>query len=118
MPAIYLPRQLLASQAVSASATRRGTPKTSLWRDESSTSANHVANHQPSCPNGPPPNHGSSNTPQCFCRIARTPSQNRDHGGQQRSEERRVGKECVCTGRSRWTPDQSTKNKKNIRQRI
>src|SRR3546814_14674628 len=26
-----------------------------------------------------------------------------DPGGQERSEERRVGKECVSTGRSRWT---------------
>src|SRR3546814_17918712 len=25
--------------------------------------------------------------------------------GDQRSEERRVGKECVSTGRSRWSPD-------------
>src|SRR3546814_17828553 len=28
-----------------------------------------------------------------------------------RSEERRVGKECVSTCRSRWSPDHSTKNK-------
>src|SRR3546814_14938082 len=27
-----------------------------------------------------------------------------------RSEERRVGKECVSTGRSRWSPDHYTKN--------
>src|SRR3546814_9791715 len=27
-----------------------------------------------------------------------------DHGGQARSEERRVGKECVSTCRSRWSP--------------
>src|SRR3546814_18321591 len=26
-------------------------------------------------------------------------------GGEQRSEERRVGKECVSTCRSRWSPD-------------
>src|SRR3546814_14740082 len=26
-------------------------------------------------------------------------------GGKRRSEERRVGKECVSTGRSRWWPD-------------
>src|SRR3546814_19655754 len=26
-----------------------------------------------------------------------------------RSEERRVGKECVCTCRSRWSPDHETK---------
>src|SRR3546814_15126217 len=29
-----------------------------------------------------------------------------------RSEERRVGKECVCTGRSRWSPYHSKKKKK------
>ena len=26
------------------------------------------------------------------------------HGGQYRSEERRVGKECYCVCRSRWSP--------------
>src|SRR3546814_20402425 len=31
-----------------------------------------------------------------------------------RSEERRVGKECVSTWRSRWTPDHSKKNKLNL----
>src|SRR3546814_11107095 len=35
------------------------------------------------------------------------PEQNR-----KRSEERRVGKECVSTCRSRWSPDQLTKKKK------
>src|SRR3546814_11340593 len=30
-----------------------------------------------------------------------------------RSEERRVGKECVRTCRPRWCPDQKNKNKKN-----
>src|SRR3546814_20000181 len=30
---------------------------------------------------------------------------NRRHAGQQRSEERRVGTECVSTCRSRWSPD-------------
>src|SRR3546814_11416954 len=30
------------------------------------------------------------------------------------SEERRVGKECVSTCRSRWSPDDSKKTKKNI----
>src|SRR3546814_15799256 len=29
-----------------------------------------------------------------------------------RSEERRVGKACVSTGRTRWSPTNSTKNKK------
>src|SRR3546814_14236368 len=29
-----------------------------------------------------------------------------------RSEERRVGKECVSTGRSRWSPEQYKKKKK------
>src|SRR3546814_17484032 len=32
--------------------------------------------------------------------------------GQDRSEERRVGKECVSTCRSRWSPDPSTKKTK------
>src|SRR3546814_19111966 len=31
-----------------------------------------------------------------------------------RSEERRVGKECVSTGRSRWSPVHSKKTNKNI----
>src|SRR3546814_10110833 len=31
--------------------------------------------------------------------------------GMYRSEERRVGKECVSTGRSRWAPYHSKKNK-------
>src|SRR3546814_12633130 len=31
-----------------------------------------------------------------------------------RSEERRVGKECVRTGRSWWSPDHEKKNKKTI----
>src|SRR3546814_11491003 len=30
-------------------------------------------------------------------------------GREHRSEERRVGKECVSTCRSRWSPEQSTK---------
>src|SRR3546814_16362095 len=29
-----------------------------------------------------------------------------------RSEERRVGKECVSTGRFRWSPDNSKKNRR------
>src|SRR3546814_12671934 len=32
-----------------------------------------------------------------------------------RSEERRVGKECVSTGRTRWSPDDSKKKKKTMR---
>src|SRR3546814_16862838 len=32
-----------------------------------------------------------------------------------RSEERRVGKECVSTCRSRWSPDHYTKNKDVIK---
>src|SRR3546814_418211 len=32
-------------------------------------------------------------------------------GGAIRSEERRVGKECVSTGRSRWSPDNKKKKK-------
>src|SRR3546814_13230990 len=35
--------------------------------------------------------------------------------GQTRSEERRVGKECVRTCRSRWTPYHSKKNNKNTK---
>src|SRR3546814_12690048 len=34
--------------------------------------------------------------------------------GAQRSEERRVGKECVSTCRSRWSPYHYTKNKKRL----
>src|SRR3546814_17274715 len=32
-----------------------------------------------------------------------------------RSEERRVGKECVSTGRSRWAPDPSKKKRKTFK---
>src|SRR3546814_19479724 len=32
-------------------------------------------------------------------------------GGDERSEERRVGKECVSTGRSRWSPYNETKKR-------
>src|SRR3546814_11345560 len=35
-----------------------------------------------------------------------------------RSEERRVGKECVSTCRSRWSPYHLKKNKMNIKMRI
>src|SRR3546814_13980215 len=35
----------------------------------------------------------------------------RDHSDAQRSEERRVGKECVSTCRSRWSPYPYKKNK-------
>src|SRR3546814_16496434 len=38
--------------------------------------------------------------------------QNREKREQDRSEERRVGKECVSTCRSRWSPYHSTKNYK------
>src|SRR3546814_14466090 len=33
---------------------------------------------------------------------------------QQRSEERRVGKECVSTCRSRWSPQHKNKKEKNL----
>src|SRR3546814_16759825 len=35
-----------------------------------------------------------------------------------RSEERRVGKECVSTCRSRWPPYQSKKNKESTQQQL
>src|SRR3546814_20499042 len=38
--------------------------------------------------------------------------------GRTRSEERRVGKECVSTCRSRWSPYHYNKNKKKRRARI
>src|SRR3546814_17783892 len=37
--------------------------------------------------------------------------------GAQRSEERRVGNECVSTCRSRWSPLNQTKNKSNQKQK-
>src|SRR3546814_15118522 len=37
-----------------------------------------------------------------------------DAGGETRSEERRVGKECVSKCRSRWSPYHSKKNKLKI----
>src|SRR3546814_19864322 len=47
----------------------------------------------------------------------RRPERNRERtgGGRQRcrSEERRVGKECVSTCRSRWSPTPSNKKNKN-----
>src|SRR3546814_18268256 len=36
-----------------------------------------------------------------------------DLGNDERSEERRVGKECVSTVRSRWSPDHKKKNQIN-----
>src|SRR3546814_12342137 len=41
------------------------------------------------------------------------PYQQIDQLGTQRSEARRVGKECVSTGRSRWSPYHSKKKKNN-----
>src|SRR3546814_1115956 len=38
-------------------------------------------------------------------RISRRPGPPRPCGIRRRSEERRVGKECVSTCRSRWSPD-------------
>src|SRR3546814_12723021 len=38
-------------------------------------------------------------------------------GTPHRSEERRVGKECVSTCRSRWSPDHSKKNKNKYKLR-
>src|SRR3546814_15570685 len=35
-----------------------------------------------------------------------------EHADAERSEERRVGNECVSTGRSRWSPNHSKKKKK------
>src|SRR3546814_20393761 len=40
---------------------------------------------------------------------------NKPEGQPGRSEERRVGKECVSTCRSRWSPDLKTKNKNNTK---
>src|SRR3546814_20818726 len=43
-----------------------------------------------------------------------------DEGGDEvavRSEERRVGKECVSTCRSRWSPDNEKKNNEHEKQR-
>src|SRR3546814_14450368 len=40
-------------------------------------------------------------------------NQARKDGHRQRSEERRVGKECVSTCRSRWSPYPLTKNKRH-----
>src|SRR3546814_15514824 len=40
-----------------------------------------------------------------------------DHAGRKRSEERRVGKECVSTCRSRWSPYHSKKKIRNLTKR-
>src|SRR3546814_12753976 len=40
--------------------------------------------------------------------IKRQPKRDSAIGAVTRSEERRVGKECVSTGRSRWSPDHNT----------
>src|SRR3546814_17300978 len=37
----------------------------------------------------------------------------RSHATEHRSEQRRVGQECVCTCRTRWTPYHYKKKKKN-----
>src|SRR3546814_13769373 len=56
--------------------------------------------------------------PRC-CRPARPGNSRPWRGGddQDRSEERRVGKECVSTCRSRWSP-YHYKKKENINERI
>src|SRR3546814_11198972 len=63
------------------------------------------AHHDSPVPDGPghPHDHGHADD-----RQARSP---RDQGGaeESRSEERRVGKECVSTCRSRWSPYHSKK---------
>src|SRR3546814_13650600 len=38
-----------------------------------------------------------------------------DYGSDERSQERRVGKECFSTCRSRWAPPQSRKNKHTLK---
>src|SRR3546814_17163130 len=53
--------------------------------------------------------------PDPFVFGAAEPPQECDKGaGEPRSEERRVGKECVSTCRSRWTPDHYKKKLKNV----
>src|SRR3546814_10348276 len=48
-----------------------------------------------------------------FSRVRASPSCCFLDRAGERSEERRVGKECVSTCRSRWSPYHSKKNKKN-----
>src|SRR3546814_17002907 len=48
------------------------------------------------------------------CRCPQT-ARNFDRADELRSEERRVGKECVSTCRSRWWPDNSNKKKYNLK---
>src|SRR3546814_20895392 len=45
-------------------------------------------------------------------RIARDEAERANHAKSARSEERRVGKECVSTCRSRWSPYHKKKQKK------
>src|SRR3546814_18215872 len=45
------------------------------------------------------------------------PTVDRTHQGT-RSEERRVGKECVSTCRSRWSPYHDKQKKNNVREKI
>src|SRR3546814_16338287 len=54
-------------------------------------------------------NHQPTNCPDCQCRCR---NQVQDFSGPERSEERRVGKECVSTCRYRWSP-YNEKKKKN-----
>src|SRR3546814_11094085 len=46
----------------------------------------------------------------CDAHVAGSPLRLSDRDGDGRSEERRVGKECVSTCRSRWSPDHEKKN--------
>src|SRR3546814_2668425 len=48
------------------------------------------------------------------CGRSRNGRKQRGDGGQVRSEERRVGKECVSTCRSRWSPYHYTQKYKQV----
>src|SRR3546814_19536503 len=67
------------------------------------------------------PSTQSRSTPPSRGRAASTPARPRmPTTPQQRSEERRVGKECVSKCRSRWSPynDKNKKKKKNNSRKI
>src|SRR3546814_15784789 len=58
------------------------------------------------------------NAPQCqLCQAANPTTGSSAKSPHIRSEERRVGKECVSTCRSRWSPYHSKKNKKRKKEK-
>src|SRR3546814_13397797 len=94
-------------------------PYTTLFRSCRAGRARHSASPCPAVPRGRRPCHSSRSfhrLRQHVLVIAAHYLADRDAGldrlDHRRSDERRVGKECVSTCRSRWSPDHSKKKTK------